>query len=172
MGALRNSRHEAFAIAVASGESALGAYVQTYRVERDNCGSASACRLMGRSDISERINELKTHNGNHAILSLAEKRRFLRSVVKTPIGDVDETSELAQSVKRSTRRTRDGETIEDTEIKLPDKLRAVELDAKLAGELDFGANGINITLTIDQRRVLLDGVDVIEVDERAELENG
>lgn len=69
------------------------------------------------------------------VLSLAEKRTFLRSVVTTPIGQVDENSPLAQSVKRRAITTRNGDTCHEAEIKTCDKLRALELDARLAREL-------------------------------------
>lgn len=77
-----------------------------------------------------------------AVLSLSEKRTFLRCVVQTPIGAVDENSVLAQTLKR-------GETGDVREIRMPDKLRALELDARLAGELDGpdgGGGVINIAL--------------------------
>lgn len=73
---------------------------------------------------------------NLAILTLKEKREYLASVVRTPVGKVDQNSALAQKVKRSTRRDKDGTEFETEEIETPGKLRAIELDARLAGELD------------------------------------
>lgn len=73
---------------------------------------------------------------NPAILTLKEKREYLASVVRTPVGEVNESSPLAQKVKRSTRRDKDGAETETEEIEIPGKLRALELDARLAGELD------------------------------------
>ena len=84
-----------------------------------------------------------------AVLTLAEKRRFLRLVVLTPISAVNEDSILCQKVEYSVgsprRATRGGpanpgthETDRDSrtmKVTMPDKLRAIELDAKLAGEL-------------------------------------
>lgn len=73
---------------------------------------------------------------NIKILSLKEKREYLASVVRTPVGSVNEDSPLAQKVKRSSRTDKRGETTETEEIEIPGKLRAIELDARLAGELD------------------------------------
>lgn len=84
---------------------------------------------------------LQTLDTDAAILSLAEKRRYLATIVRTPVGDVTERSPLAQKVKR--RVDKDGGSSE--EIELPGKLRAIELDARLAGELDGSASiGVSI----------------------------
>lgn len=72
---------------------------------------------------------------NPDVLTLAEKRKFLASIVRTPIGQVTESSPLAQKVKRRT--DKDGSQTE--EIELPGKLKALELDAHLAGELVSGS---------------------------------
>jgi hypothetical protein len=61
------------------------------------------------------------------VLSLAEKRSFLADIVRTPVGDVDVGNKLAQGV-----RYKDGEMVE---LKMPDKISAIKLDAQLAGEL-------------------------------------
>ena len=86
-----------------------------------------------------------------AVLTLAEKRQYLRRVVLTAIGDVDPSSDLCQSYKRREEggdrgRLKRGQEesgneehepeAEVIEIKMPDKLRAIELDARLAGELN------------------------------------
>lgn len=73
---------------------------------------------------------------NLAILSLKEKREYLASIVRTPVGEVNESSPLAQKVKRTSSTNKNGQTFDTEEIELPGKLRAIELDAKLAGELD------------------------------------
>lgn len=69
---------------------------------------------------------------NPKLLSLLEKREFLASAVRTPIGEIDGKSPLAHKIRRRT--DKDGSTSE--EIESVAKLRALELDAKLAGELD------------------------------------
>lgn len=90
---------------------------------------------------------------------MSEKRSFLRSVVTTPIGGITEHSVLAQSFKRSSRTSRDGATVDDYELRMPDKLRALELDAKLAGELDGDG-----PRTISMVNVSLLGVPVEQVE--------
>ena len=78
------------------------------------------------------VDEIREDARQQAVLTLAEKRAFLASVVRTPIGEVDEKSTLCQEISdeedpatgRSRRR-----------VKMPDKLKAIDLDAKLSGEL-------------------------------------
>lgn len=79
------------------------------------------------------------------VLSLAEKRAFLADVVRTPIGKIDINDKLAQCVKY-----RDGEMIE---LRMPDKVKAVELDAKLAGELRENHVAVNIGMQLVNERL-------------------
>ncbi len=83
---------------------------------------------------------------NPAILTLVEKREYLASIVRTPVGSVDEHSPLAQKVKRRHRTDKDGNSTDEEEIEIPGKLRALELDARLAGEMDGNAVGFTINV--------------------------
>ena len=82
-------------------------------------------KLLSDIDIKQRVAEIQSKTEGKAVLTIAQKREFLRRVVVTPIGQVDEESDLCQAAEYS-----------DTgrKFKMPDKLRAIELDAKLAGE--------------------------------------
>ena len=95
--------------------------------------------LMKRDYIQEYVLELKTKMERKAnqsrFLSLEEKREFLAAAVRTPIGEIDETSPLAQEIR---------DTPQGRVIKSVDKLRALESDAKLAGEL---RDRVDITLS-------------------------
>lgn len=73
---------------------------------------------------------------NPKLLSLLEKREFLASAVRTPIGEIDEKSPLAHKIRRRRVTDKNGNVEETAEIESVAKLRALELDAKLAGELD------------------------------------
>jgi hypothetical protein len=59
-------------------------------------------------------------------LSFDEKREFLAKLVRTPISEIDEDSELAEEMRVSN----DGAT----SVKIPSKLKAIELDARIMGE--------------------------------------
>jgi hypothetical protein len=72
------------------------------------------------------------------------RRRYLAAIALTPIGEIDMMSPLCQYYQT---------TETSTTIKMPDKIRALELDAKLAGELkDPGAQ---INVGCDQRRAIV-----------------
>lgn len=92
--------------------------------------ATQASLIIRRPHIQEYIVELKRRaekeSQRQRFLSLDEKRDFLARAVRTPVGLIDEHDELAQEIQF----TRDGK-----KIKAVDKLRALETDAKLAGEL-------------------------------------
>ena len=80
--------------------------------------------------------ELKAAQSQKSELSRDRLRQFLTEVILTPAGKVDEQSRLCQSYKVSP---------ELREIRMPDKLRAVEQLAKLCGwnepeKFEHGAN--------------------------------
>lgn len=79
------------------------------------------------------------------VLTLAEKRSFLADVVRTPVGSIGKDDKLAQVL-----RFHKGEM---TEIRMPDKLKAVELDAKLAGELAENQVAVNIGMQLVNDRL-------------------
>ena len=118
---LENARHESFAQAVASGNSASEAYRQSGA--RGKNADVHAARLMVNDGISKRVAELKAAQAHKSELSRDPLREFLAEVILTPAGKVNEQSRLCQSYKV---------TPEVREIRMPDKLRAVEL-AKLCG---------------------------------------
>ncbi len=127
MPVLDNQRHERFAQLVATkGKNDLQAYQEAFECDYE-AAQSSAYRMRENVGILNRIKQLQEAAAGKSVLSLAEKRAFLAQVVRTPIGEVDERSTLAQSLKVS----KDG----DREIKMVGKLEALTLDAKLAGEL-------------------------------------
>ena len=120
MPVLKNIRHEKFAIAMAQGSTAIDAYtIAGYSPDR-----GGACNLSAKPSVRARIEELREAAASEAVLTLAEAQQFLSRVVKTPIGKVDEMSELAQEVRYDeTGRT----------IKMPRKLEAITQLAKING---------------------------------------
>lgn len=69
------------------------------------------------------------------LLTMQERRLFAAEVVRTPVGELTPGSRLAQKVKRRIRTDKDGNTTEETEVEMPNKLRALELDAQFAGDI-------------------------------------
>jgi hypothetical protein len=73
------------------------------------------------------VNRAGQREGLKSELSRDQLRQFLTEVILAPAGKVDEQSRLCQSYKA---------TPEVREIRMPDKLRAVEQLAKLCGWSD------------------------------------
>lgn len=95
---------------------------------------SSACRAGGiilqKEHAKAYVEELKAKVAERAqqkrFLSLDEKREFLARLVRTPIADIDEESELAEEMRVANDGT--------TSVKIPSKLKAIELDARIMGE--------------------------------------
>ena len=81
------------------------------------------------AEVQARVSALQAEAAKVGVLTLEEKRRYLRRVVLTPVGQVTEKSELCQKYESHT--SEGGTRLKDW---MPDKLRAIELDSKLAGE--------------------------------------
>jgi len=109
----------------------------------------SGAKLLAQPKVKQYYAKLRETAFLANILSLAEKRSFLADLVRTPIGEVDVGNKLAQAV-----RYRDGEMVE---LKMPDKISALKLDAQLAGELVEKPQQINVGFQlINQRLETLD----------------
>ena len=119
-GAVRPTAHR--------GQEAVEAYREVYGEVKG--AEVSASRLLSFAKVKERIHALQQIAALDSLMTRDEKRRFLKRVVFTSIGRVDKENELCQSYKQ-----RNTETGTEQEYKMPDKLRAIELDSKLAGEL-------------------------------------
>jgi len=79
-----------------------------------------ACEIRAIPGVARFIAELRKPRENAAVLTLEMKRAFLRDVVRTPVGSIAPGDALAQEF----RTTKDGML-----VKMPCKLRAIELDA-------------------------------------------
>lgn len=86
--------------------------------------------ILDRPKSQEYVHELKEKLADRAtqkrFLSFDEKRAFLARVVRTAPGEVDCSDDVAQEIRVGS----DGTTT----VKLPSKLQALELDARIMGE--------------------------------------
>ncbi len=122
---LRNHRHEAFARRVVTGESLTQAYRQVYGTNAKAAG-ANGARLMKNDSVIRRVGWLQTQSATSAVMTLIQQRQYLARVIRTPIAQVNEESDLCQRFKRTARVYSKA---------MPDKLCAVKLDCQLAGYL-------------------------------------
>lgn len=122
---LRNSVHERFAVAVASGNSKADAYREAYphsvRWQAKSVHEA-ACKLATK--VSPRIDELMQVRADESILSRDELARFFSRVVRTPVGEVAPDSDMAQEVD---------ERPKSRKVKMPSKIEAARELARLLG---------------------------------------
>ncbi len=129
MPVLKNRKHEKFAQAIAMGHTAYHAYRK--HISRGGTRATSdqgASKMCKSPKISTRIEELRQISDKKvqesAVFELSHAMLFLRDVINTPVGEVNETSPLCQEVSYSDQGAK--------KTKMPDKLRALELLAKLA----------------------------------------
>lgn len=131
---LSNPKHERFALLLAQAEvSASEAYRREYPDAAPKSVEACSSRLADK--VKLRIAWLKAEVERKAeevaegtVLSMLEKRLFLARVVRTPIGEVSEMSDLCQEMTQTF-----GDN-PSTRIKMPGKLDAIRLDNDLAGD--------------------------------------
>lgn len=148
MAVLKNQKHERFALLIAKGESAGAAYQKVYHSKKATC-ETNGPQLLRNAQVKARVRELQEKAEDETVMSLLERRRFLARVVRTPIGLIDEQSDLCHEFTSHWEGGRRGklkqghlpegnetgeEEVEVVKIKAHDKLKAIELDSKLAGD--------------------------------------
>ena len=110
------------------------AYVNVYDCKRESA-SVGASRLMSMPNIRDELTRLKDAAERKALIGIDEKRAMLAEIILTPAWNLDPDSALAQHTKTRRRTLPDGTIEEDITVRMPCKLRAMELDTKLSGEL-------------------------------------
>ena len=109
---------------------------------------SKSCRLRARNNIQARIQEIQEAVQSANVATAQELAEFLTSIIRTPVGSVDETSKLAQEVRFDS---------ESKTIKMPDKLSAVEKLAKLKGynAPDLSENRtLNVNVNLDEKELM------------------
>ena len=134
-GAELNAKQQKFVNSVASGDSATTAYINVYGCQKGSAASA-ASRLMSQPNIREELDRLKVAAQKKTFINIDQKRAMLAEIIMTPAWNLDPKSPLAQSVKIKRKTLPDGTVEEDITVRMPCKLRAMEIDTKLSGELN------------------------------------
>lgn len=131
----------------------------------------TAAQVLARNSVKEYVAKLREPEIRSALLSKDEKRAYLAALIRTPIGEIGPDSILCQEYTSETSgggkrgKLKQGVYPEGNEksgpsktlrrVKMADKLRAIDLDSKLAGH--FEAEKITIetgpnTLAVLQER--------------------
>ena len=129
-----NPKQKKFVNSVASGDSATNAYIEVYGCQKGSAASA-ASRLMSQPNIIEELERLKVAAEKETFMDIDQKRAMLAEIIMTPPWNLDPKSPLAQSVKIKRKTLSDGTVEEDITVRMPCKLRAMEMDTKLSGDL-------------------------------------
>ena len=124
---LENTRHERFAQLVGSGERASYAYEKLYGISR-TAARVEAYRLTQRPEVAARIASIRQAGAALVGWSRPQRLRYLRELAETPIADIDENSPFCQAF-------RPGDKF-GPRIRVPHKLRALQLYSRLAGPRD------------------------------------
>lgn len=104
---LDNPKHEAFAQALAVGETSIGAYRAVFH-GNERTGKKTAWKIKRRPEVKARVLELR-EEAREGAFSVAERRSVLARLVR--------------------------HGAEDSAAYIANKIRALEIDARFAGEL-------------------------------------
>jgi hypothetical protein len=121
---LKNARHHKFATAVLRGMSLGDAYYAAgYRCKDYHTYQLHGSKLRKHKQVAAYIEVAQRNTADDSMLTLAEKRRFLARIVRTPISAIswDENADLAKRIC-------------DTHVEKFDPLKAIELDNKMSGD--------------------------------------
>ncbi len=118
----------------------------------DNTLTITASQVLSRPKVKEYIAKLREPEIRSALLSKDEKRAYLAALIRTPIGEIGPDSILCQEYSSETTgggrrgKLKQGVYPEGNEVtgpaktlrrvKMADKLRAIDLDSKLAGHFE------------------------------------
>lgn len=112
----------------AKGENKARSYLLAgYKAANSEQAGSAACKLEADHRVASYISTLKESSFLQNALTLAEKRAFLARAVRCDVSNPD--ADLIQEVSESS-----GEHGVSRKLKVVDKLRALELDSKIAGD--------------------------------------
>jgi hypothetical protein len=141
------ARQEKFAQLVAQGIPATQAYREAgYSDSRGHGAEGNAGPLLKRPQVAARVAEIRgmADGLGVALLTIVRKRTFLAEVVETPIGSIGPESRLCQEVYEKVEMPQEGEegkVVLRRRMRMVDKLRAIELDSKLANHFAAAKDG-------------------------------
>ena len=117
-----------FAQLVGAGMNQTEAYRRAYPKCSAKAAESKASRLVRDGKVKAMIAEIQEEAKQGAVLTLKEKREFLARVVRIGVAEASTSEEHKDLIQAVT----EGE--KSTTYKLPDKLRAIQIDNDLAGE--------------------------------------
>jgi len=129
---LRNKKHEAYAQEIARGSEQNATYRKLFNYKGKHADSLAShlSRIL-----KTRVSEIQKQVENDTFLTISEKRAFYAEALRCKVSRLPLDSRLLQSVKRTRRKSGRKVTEEIIEVRAVDKLKAIEDDSRLAGDL-------------------------------------
>ena len=124
-----NSRQIAFVDLVITGKPGGTAWEEAGYQARGNAADVQACRALKRPNIQAYLKSERERMAQAGRMTRDELVAFLTSVLRTPVGDVDEKSRLCQEFTIEEA----GESVIRKRIKMVGKLEAAGLLVKVMG---------------------------------------
>lgn len=114
-----------------NGKNGSKAYRETYgkgKHLKDSSCAANASRLLKNAKVQEYLSELNKKVESELILNKQQRMIWLSRVIQTPIGEVDEKSDLCQTFN-----VIEGEMGTNVRVTMPNKLSAIAELNKMTG---------------------------------------
>lgn len=150
---LTNARWEQFAQRVAGGESAAAAYRATYNVTGPSADSA-ASRLLGKGEIASRVARLREQAAGVSAVEQAKAAGKAAGLVVLALAKKRQLLHAFATARK---------------LDVKDRLRAIELDARLAGELKNG-EGAAVNVGVAVKVVTNEEIREAQARKRASIE--
>jgi hypothetical protein len=142
---LKHSQRERFAINLFNGMNTLDSYIaatNNFDKKKKNI-EQTAYPWSKRPEVLARVEWLKHQAANEQVMSMVEKRKFLATVVRTSIGDVNVHSQVCREYN---------DTDDGLKVKSYNKLEAIKIDNDMAGD--------NAPLESSHRVIFPEGLDI------------
>lgn len=121
-----SARQIAFARYVAEGMPASRAYMSAGYAAQGNAAEVNGSKLLRNAQVQAEIMKLQADASAKADMTRDELVSFLAKAIRTPIGEIDETSPLAQEVSRDFIEKKGGPEVIRVKVKSVGKLEAAK----------------------------------------------
>lgn len=146
---------------LATGVPVYKAFFQAgYKATNNKYASMKGSAISSRPNCAKYIAELKDANWLSNVMSIAEKRSLMAEIARSKPSDITEDSPVASvSIDGEGNRSIQGP-------KISDKLKAIELDARISGELSQENDSrTQIAIQLINDRLEIPGKEVKELEE-------
>lgn len=128
-----NDRQRNFAQMVVNGMAAGRAYEAAGYSAKGGTADSCATKLLRNAQVEEYMGVLRQKVEDASQLTLLETLQFLALAVRTPVGDIDEDSPLAQEVTKDVLESQGETNITRVKIKSVSKIEAIRLAVQIKG---------------------------------------